>query len=140
LSGERVNLLKSRSRRFLGLGLELLQRGDLELAAFNIHESCQLRLKAFLLRILSEIPKMHSVRELLGILSAKLEEAGFVEVSARIKGFAKLYRDELVDLDSAYIASRYTFFTFTRGDVEKLAQVCSELHSLLEEVEKSVLG
>jgi len=132
--------LKSRSRRFLELGSELLQRGGLELAAFSIHQSCQLRVEASLLRILSEIPRAHSVRELLGVLSAKLDEAGFAEVSAKIKDFAKLYRDALVDLDSVYTMSRYTFFTFTRGDVEKLAQVCSELHSLLEKVEKSVLG
>jgi len=140
MSGERVELLKSRSKRFLEVGIELLQKEVLDLAAFNIQQSCQLRVKATMLRLLGEIPRVHSIRELLGMLSAKLEEAGFRDVSSTLKDFARAYREVLADIDSVYIMSRYLLFTFTSGDVKEMAQVCSELHKLLDGVEEHVLG
>jgi len=140
MSGERVELLKSRAKKFLELGFELLNRGVLDLAAFNIQQSCQLRSKATLLRLIGESPRVHSVRELLGMLSARLEEIGFREVSDTVKRFVKKYRGVLADIDSAYTASRYTLFTYTASDVNIMAEACSELHKLLEEVEKHVLG
>ena len=140
MSGERVELLKSRSKRFLEVGVELLRRGLLDLAAFNIQQSCQLRVEAALLRILGDIPGVHSVRELLGILSAKLEEAGLGDASSTVKSFARARREVLADIDSAYTMSRYSLFTFTSSDVEEMARTCSELHKLLDEVEERVLG
>ena len=65
MSGERVELLKFRSKRFLDVGVELLRREVLDLAAFNVQQSCQLRVKATLLRLLGEIPRVHNIRELL---------------------------------------------------------------------------
>ena len=96
--------------------------------------------KASLLRILGEVPRAHSVRELLGVLSAKLEEVGFEDASRAVKSFARSHRDVLADIDSAYTMSRYSLFTFTSSDVEEMARVCSELRKLLDEVEGRVLG
>ena len=140
MSGERVELLKTRAKKFLELGFELLNRGVLDLAAFNIQQSCQLRVKATLLRLIGEAPRVHSVRELLGMLSARLEEIGFREVSDAVKHFVKKHREVLADIDSAYTASKYTLFTYTASDVKTMAEVCSELHKLLEDAEKDVLG
>ena len=140
MSGEKVELLKFRSKRFLDVGVELLRREVLDLAAFNVQQSCQLRVKATLLRLLGEIPRVHSVRELLGTLSAKLEEAGFRDVSSNVKDFTRAYRDFLFNIDSVYTMSRYSFFTYTASDVEEMVQTCLELHKLLDEVERHVLG
>ena len=140
MSGEKVELLKLRSRRFLEVGVELLQRGVLDLAAFNVQQSCQLRVKATLLRLLGEVPRVHSVRELLGTLSAKLEEVGFRDVANTVKDFVRIHRDSLFDIDSAYTASRYSSFTYSVRDVEGMVETCVELHKLLDEVEKHVLG
>ena len=117
-----------------------MNRGVLDLAAFNIQQSCQLRTKATLLRLIGESPRVHSVRELPGMLSARLEEMGFREVSDTVKRFVKKYRGVLADIDSVYTTSRYTLFTYTASDVNIMAEACSELHKLLEEVEKHVLG
>lgn len=62
---------------FLDVGRELLERGVLDLAAFNIQQSCQLRVEASMLRLLGDLPRVHSVRGLLGILVARLDEMGF---------------------------------------------------------------
>ena len=112
----------------------------MDLATFNVQQSCQLRVKATLLRLLGEIPRVHSIRELLGTLSAKLEEAGFRDVSSAVKDFTRAYRDSLLDIDSVYTTSRHSFFTYTAGDVEEMVQTCEELHKLLDEVERRVLG
>jgi hypothetical protein len=57
-----------------------------------------------------------------------------------VKDFTRAYRDFLFDIDSVYTMSRYSFFTYTAGDVEEMVQTCAELHKLLDEVEKRVLG
>ena len=140
MGGERVQLLKARAKKFSDLGFELLNRGVLDLAAFNIQQSCQLTAKTTLLRLIGEALRVYSVRELLGMLSARLEEIGFREVSDAVKHFVKKYKEVLADIDSAYTASRYTLFTYTASDVNTMAEACSELHKLLEDVEKHVLG
>jgi HEPN domain-containing protein len=140
VSGERVELLKLRARKFLELSIELLGRGSLDLAAFNMQQACQLRIKASLLKLLGEVPKIHSVRELLGILIMKLSELGFEVISNVVKDFSRRYRDVLADIDSVYTMSRYSEFTYSVNDVKEMISVCSELHKLLDEVEKSVLG
>lgn len=140
MSGERVELLKLRARKFLELSIELLERGSLDLAAFNMQQACQLRIKASLLRLLGEVPKIHSVRELLGILMMKLSELGFEVISNVVKDFNRRYRDVLADIDSVYTMSRYSEFTYSVNDVKEMISVCSELYKLLDEVEKSVLG
>ncbi|MEM4970846.1 MAG: HEPN domain-containing protein [Sulfolobales archaeon] len=140
LSGERVELLKRRSRVFLGVGRELLERGVLDLAAFNIQQSCQLRVKASMLRLLGDFPRIFSVRELLGILAARLDEMGFSGVAMSLRDFARRYRDSLADIDAIYTMARYGFFTYTAKDVEEMLRICGELDRVLEEVERDVLG
>jgi len=140
VSGERVEILKLRARKFLELSIELLERRSLDLAAFNMQQACQLRIKASLLKLLGEVPKIHSVRELLGILIMKLSELVFEVISNIVKDFSKRYRDVLADIDSVYTMSRYSEFTYSVNDVKEMISVCSELHKLLDEVEKSVLG
>ena len=73
MSGERVNVIKDRAYAFLNLAKELINR-RLDISSFNIHQACQLRIKASLLRFTGEIPRVHSIRELLGILAKKLED------------------------------------------------------------------
>ena len=140
MSGERVELLKARAEKFLDLGFELLNGSVLDLATFNIQQSYQLRVKATLFRLISEAPRVHSVRELLGMLSARLEEIEFREISDAVKHFVKKCREVLSDIDSAYTASKYALFTCTASDVNTMVEVCIELHKLLEDAEKHVLG
>lgn len=140
LSGERVELLKKRSRAFLDIGRELLERGLLDLAAFNIQQSCQLRIKASILRLLGDFPRIHSVRELLGVLTTRLEEMSFSNEVGSLKQFVRRHRDLLADIDTIYTIARYSVFTYSINDVREMLRVCEELDKILEEVEKSVLG
>lgn len=117
MSGERVNIIKDRAYALLNLARELVDR-RLDLSSFNVHQACQLRIKASLLRFTGEIPRVHSIRELLGILAKKAEDLGFKEDALKIMNFVRRQRDALIDIESAYTESRYGIGVTTRSMVE----------------------
>lgn len=140
LSGERVNVIKERAGEFLELARDLLGRGRLDMASFNVHQACQLRIKAALLRLMGEAPRIHGLRELLGVLAKGLEELGCSGESDRILDLVRRYRDPLIDVESAYVESRYGVATATRGEGEGMIGAAEELFKLLDRVERDVLG
>lgn len=140
MSGERVNTLKDRAEFFLSLAKELYGRGRLDLAFFHVEQGCQLRIKATILKFLGEIPRIHSIRELLGMLAKKLEELNYGKEAGMIVGFAREYRGILVDIENAYVESRYSIVSSTRNALNEAINVAESLFKLLEQVEKSVLG
>ena len=125
---------------FLDLAFELMSRGAFDLAAFHIHQACQLRVKASILRLTGSMPRVHGIRELLGILARALEELGFERESSMVVEFVRRFRDVLVDVEASYIEARYGVYAPSRGVVESLYRVARELFELLDGVEDVVLG
>ena len=140
MSGERVNILKDRAGLFLGLAEELYERGRLDLAFFHVEQACQLRIKATILRFVGEIPRVHSVRELLGMVAKKLEELNCSRESDMVVGFVREFRGVLMDIEDAYVESRYGVVASTRNVLSEAISVAKSLFRLLDQVEKSVLG
>jgi len=140
LSGERVNAMKERAGAFLELASELADRGRLDIASFSVQQACQLRVKASLLRLTGEMPRIHSIRELLGILAKRMEEIGHRDEAEKITGFVRESRGVLVDIEAAYTESRYGLAVATESVVREMLRAADRLFRLLEEVENSVLG
>lgn len=140
MSSERVNVMKKRALEFLILSKELLSRGLLDLSSFNLHQACQMRIKASILRLTGEFPRIHGIRELMGILARKVEEMGHEDQSKSLVEFARKHRDVLMDIEEAYTRSRYDVAGFTRGSLEEMIGTAEALFKLLDEVEKDVLG
>ena len=140
MSGVKVNIIKRRARTFLDLSLELMGKGILDLAAFHIHQACQLRVKASILRLTGGIPRVHGIRELLGMLAHNLEELGFRKESDMVMDFVRRFRDVLIDIETSYTETRYSTYTPTRGVAESMHRVANELFKLLDKVEEHVLG
>ena len=140
MSGERVNVIKGRATAFLDLAIELIRRGKLDIASFNIHQACQLRIKATLLRITGEMPRLRGIGELLGILAKEVEELGYPEISKNIVSFVRQNRDALIDIETSYTESRYGLAVTTRTSIEEMVKAAKALFNLLEEVEKDVMG
>lgn len=140
MSGVKVNIIKRRAKTFLDLSLELMGKGMLDLAAFHIHQACQLRVKASILRLSGRIPRMHGIRELLGMLAHNLEELGFRKESDMVMDFVRRFRDVLIDIETSYTETRYSTYTPTRGVVESMHRVANEIFKLLDKVEEHVLG
>ncbi|MEM2998493.1 MAG: HEPN domain-containing protein [Thermoproteota archaeon] len=140
MSGDRVNVIKERAGAFLELARDLLGKGRLDIASFNVHQACQLRVKAALLRLTGETPRVHGLRELLGMLAKRLEELNYLEESESVVGLVREYRDRLFDVESAYTESRYGLTAPTREGLRGMIRVAEELFSLLDRVEEDVLG
>ena len=140
MSGVKVNVLKDRARFMLQLALEALSRGRTDIAAFLAEQAAQLRLKAALLRLGGETPRLHSIRELLGILARLLEVLGLASLSDRVREFTRRFRDVLVDLEDAYTEARYAVYTEPSERVEEMIAVVEKLFELLDEVEERALG
>ena len=87
MSGERVDIVEERAGAFLELAGELLAKGRLDKASFNVHQACQLRIKAALLRLTGEAPWVHILRELIGMLAKRLEELNYPGESDSIVSF-----------------------------------------------------
>ena len=138
MSGERVNVIKDRAHAFLNLARELISR-RLDLSSFNVHQACQLRIEASLLRLTGEMPRTHRIRELLGMLARRLEGLGFKEDALRIVDFVRERNGVLVDVESAYTESRYGVGGIA-GSVVEMLRMAEELFKLLDEVEGHVLG
>ncbi len=140
MSGLLVEALKRRANDFIGLAREMMNRGKYDMAAFFSEQSCQLRIKASLLKLFGETPSIHGLRQLLGLLAKRFEEAGRNDLSQRIIDFVRRYRDVFLDLEEAYIEARYRAPEYTKIQVELMIDIAEKLSNLLEEVEKIVLG
>ncbi|MEM3079547.1 MAG: HEPN domain-containing protein, partial [Thermoproteota archaeon] len=139
LSGDRVNVIKERAGAFLELARDLLGKGRLDIASFNVHQASQLRVKAALLRLVGETPRVHGLRELLGMLAKRLEELNYSDLSNKIVSFVRMRRDHLIDVETAYVESRYGIAEETIENLRMMINVAEELLALLDQVEKDVL-
>ena len=136
----RIDIIKRRAKMFLDLASELMNKGILDIAAFHVHQACQLRVKASILRLTGNTPRVHGVRELLGILAHALEELGFRRESDMVMDFTRRFRDVLIDIEASYTEARYSAYTPSRSVVESMYRVVKELFELLDRVENIVLA
>ena len=129
MSGKRVDIIKGRACAFLDLARELINRRPD--SSFSVHQAHQLRIKASLLRLTGEMPRLHGIRELLGMLARKLKDLDLGEDALRIVDFVRRRRDALIDIEAAYIESRYGAGPIAKGIVEEMLGVAEELFKLL---------
>ena len=115
---------------FLEEAREAYGKERYDLAVFLAEQALQLYLKAQLLRVLGDYPRMHSVRQLLAILSKAL--GGNSE--REIVDFMRRERPRLSELEDVYVASRYGIRTYTRDDAEDILSTVERVISLVERV------
>ncbi len=138
MSTELFEKLKHRALVFLDEARSLYQRGEYDLACFAAEQAAQLYVKAVLFKVFGETPRIHGVRELLGVLVSRLRRAGFAEHASRLEDLVRELRGALLLLEDAYTDARYSPRSF--GEDEARYALCSveKLISLLREVEKLV--
>jgi HEPN domain-containing protein len=119
---EEKNLLK-KSADFLETAEYQTGRGIYDLAIFSLEQALQLFLKAKVLTTGSDYPRIHSVRNLLNLLS-NLSPKNKKSV---IDGILQKYSLELGMLEDAYITSRYIMREFMKAEAEKLTQAVKDI-------------
>ncbi len=138
MSGELVEKLRHRAMVFLREAKRFLEEGEYDLACFSAEQAVQLYLKSVFLKLFGEAPRIHGVRELLGLLASRLRQEEFKEEAVEIKEFTRENRYALSVLEDAYIDARYTIRGFTEEEAREALSVSLKLVELLEEIEKHV--
>lgn len=120
-----VKILQDRANSFLRLAEEKLTEEDYDLASFASEQAAQLFLKSKALELLGEIPRTHSIRELLGYL-------------AKVKGDSILKylhegRKNLARLEDAYLQARYIPRKYTGEEAEELLETAKKVMKLGED-------
>lgn len=128
-SREEVELLRQRALTFLGHAEEALERSEYDFCAFACEQSAQLYLKAALLDLLGEIPKVHRVRELLSLISESVPEA-----RDEVSSFVRERRVLLRMLDEAYITARYLTMRYERDEAASLLDLAGEIMEVVDEL------
>ena len=83
------------------------------------------------MRLTGEVPRTHSIRQLLHMLGEILGDAGR-EAVAR---FASENRMRLAGLEDAYIASRYLYRIYEREEAEQLLEAARMVIRLVRDLE-----
>lgn len=123
---EELKYLLERSRRFYETALIQVERGFYDLAVFSLEQALQLYLKAQLLKLGVDYPRVHSPRRLLELISEVAGSRGLSELLSR-------FAVELGSIEDAYITARYVAREYGREEVEKLRRVVEEIVNAVEQ-------
>lgn len=138
MSGIKVQTLKRRALEFLKDAKRDLQEGSYDLSVFYAEQALQLYLKAILFELFATEIKSHNVRGLLSTLSKLFKENGYSTFANEIENISKEYRDKLIDLEDAYIDSRYEDVNYDKEVAEDLVNFVEIIINKLEEMSKNV--
>ncbi len=122
LSNEEAELLRWRASRMLARARERLRDGDYDLAVFLAEQRAQLYLKSVILEAVGEVPRTHSIRELLHIAASVLGKTAAEET----REYVRAHRLGLVALEDAYLASMYFPRRYSAEEAEELVRLAEE--------------
>ncbi|MCD6085275.1 MAG: HEPN domain-containing protein [Desulfurococcales archaeon] len=118
---DEAELIRERALTMLRASKHHLGVGDYDLASFLAEQAAQLYLKYVVLKITGEVPRTHSIRELLQILGKITKKEN------KVIEFIRVRRSMLIRLEEAYLASRYLFRRYDRDEVKELVEFAEEL-------------
>lgn len=128
MSYREVSLLRDRSLRMLSSARRSLVDGDYDIAAFMADQAVQLYLKSVILELTGEVPRVHSVRQLMRVLKDLLGKPNLVD------DFVRENRSLLIRLEEAYISSRYMPREYGRDEAEELVNFAEEAIGFVKSV------
>jgi len=128
---DEVDLIKRRALRMLAHAESSIEEGDYDLAAFLAEQAAQLYVKQAILRLTGEVPRTHSIRQLLHMLGEILGDAG----REAVVEFASRNRMSLAGLEDAYLAARYLYRIYEREEAEQLLEAARRVIRLVRDLE-----
>ena len=131
MSAEESRILRGRAETFLRHAEEALKREEFDFSCFSAEQAAQLYLKSLALEFLGEVPRTHSVRELLSLLMGTVSE-----VEDSIRELVRENRQALRILDESYVASRYLTLTYDREDAEMAVDLAKKVIRLCVRVQR----
>ncbi len=122
-----IGFLKEKSKRFYLNAIELFEKGDYDLCAFNLEQSCQLYLKYLIAKKVGDWPKTHYLNELIKRLSEVYEKKEILDYYLN----NEIFFDDLTDV---YFTARYIPKIFTKSLAQKLKESYENFLKFLEEI------
>ncbi len=101
-----------------------LERRKFDLAVFHLEQAAQLMVKAKLLDMIGYYRRTHMLRELLSDLAG-------IWKGNEVRGFVQAHKQELRDMERAYITARYIYEDFFEEEVKRALSAVKELEVLL---------
>jgi len=121
---EEFEALIERSRRFRETANFQADMGFHDLAVFSLEQSLQLFLKAILLKLGADYPRIHGIRKLIEIIYRICGNNAIGELLTK-------YSVELGALEDAYISSRYALREYTSDEFKRLSKVVNDVMNIV---------
>jgi HEPN domain-containing protein len=131
LKSVRYKLTAERAQETLRLSEEELRQEMYDTAAFLAEQAAQLFIKHKILELTGEMPRTHTIRQLIAVLA----ECTGGRWREELTEFAKRKRSLLIRLEEAYISSRYLFRRYDRDEAEELVGFAREVIDLVGRVQ-----
>lgn len=128
-------MLLRRAKWFLEEAEDSLEKRRYDLACFLAEQSAQLRVKAALLRVIGDYPKLHQLRLLLNMLGDALHSCRDM-----VMRFIRENRSLLSELEDAYLLARYGVKEYDADDAKEMLETAKRIWRLVEEVEERCSG
>jgi HEPN domain-containing protein len=132
LKSVRYKLTAERAQETLRLSEEELRQEMYDTAAFLAEQAAQLFIKHKILELTGEMPRTHTIRQLIAVLA----ECTGGRWREELTEFAKRSRSLLIRLEEAYISSRYLFRRYDRDEAEELVGFAREVIDLVGRVQE----
>jgi len=116
-----IDKLKEKSKRLYENAKLLEQKKDYTFAIFMLEHSLQLFLKAKLMEVYGNFPKIHDIRELLKILSKK---------NPNLKKYVN--KIEIDILNEIYIGARYSIHEYSYESFKACEKFVKKIQEILE--------
>jgi len=114
------------------------KEGEYDIACFFAEQAVQLGLKALTLRVLGYIPRVHRIRELLGIIIKTLVNLGRSDLANNVEELVKSKRDSFKLLEDAYTGSRYLMRTYDIDDAKGCIKIAKKILKVVDEIEEEI--
>lgn len=120
----KFDFLKERSEQFFEEAQHSFQKGNLELCAFDLEQSCQLYLKYTIGKLLGDFPHVHNLIEL-------IDATALASNNAELTDFLQQKIKIVQSLGKAYFDARYYDTKFDVREVEEMISVVITLKEKL---------
>jgi HEPN domain-containing protein len=121
-----TSLLRRRSKQALERAKRNLEAGDYDGAAFDAEQAVQLYLKSIIHEYTSAVPRIHNIRELLGLVGSLLG------IKNHINEFVRENRLKLIALEDAYYNARHLPKEYDKETAEDLIRFAREVIDFVE--------
>ncbi|WP_390531742.1 HEPN domain-containing protein [Sulfurisphaera ohwakuensis] len=102
----------------------IMNEGYYDISCFYAEQAVQIRIKAYMLRNLGFIPRIHGIRDLLSIIYKYTRDERIMEFISENKNLLK-------ELEEGYTETRYGSIDYTEEDAKECLNIMEKLFNLI---------